>query len=155
MAFEQTTSFNSEYNLTEQPTFYLSRTLGENIDVLKYYVIFPNLLSWWLSTKFKYIPCYNRLLRKFSPALAGVAQWTEQQTVKQRVASSIPSQGTCLGCGPGPQQGVCERQPHIDVSLPLSPFFSPSLKINQVFKRRKFHPNGITYKKNNSMMLFL
>ena len=30
-------------------------------------------------------------------ALAGVAQWIECQPVNQRVASSIPSQGTCLG----------------------------------------------------------
>ena len=36
-------------------------------------------------------------------ALAGVAQWIEHQPVNQRVTSSIPSQGTCLGCGPGPQ----------------------------------------------------
>ena len=36
-------------------------------------------------------------------ALAGVAQWTEHQTAKQRVTSSIPSQCTHLGCGPGPQ----------------------------------------------------
>ena len=54
-------------------------------------------------------------------ALVGVAQWTECQTVNQRVAVSIPSQGTCLGFGPGPQSGAHERQPHIDVSLPLSP----------------------------------
>ena len=64
-------------------------------------------------------------------ALAGVAQWTERRLVKQGVASSIPSQGTCLGCRPGPQEGAHERQPHIDVSLPLflPPF--PSLKINK------------------------
>ena len=36
-------------------------------------------------------------------ALAGVAQWIECQTVNQRVTSSSPSQGTCLGCGPGSQ----------------------------------------------------
>ena len=36
-------------------------------------------------------------------ALAGVAQWIECRPVNQRVAGSIPSQGTCLGCGPGPQ----------------------------------------------------
>ena len=34
-------------------------------------------------------------------ALAGVAQWIECQPVNQRVACRIPSQGTCLGCGPG------------------------------------------------------
>ena len=42
-------------------------------------------------------------------ALAGVAQWTERWTVNQRVAGWIPSQGTCLGCRSGPQQGVCEK----------------------------------------------
>ena len=60
-------------------------------------------------------------------ALAGVAQWIECLPVNQRVVSSIPSQGTCLGCGPGPQQGVCERQSHTDVSLPLFPPPFPSL----------------------------
>ena len=34
-------------------------------------------------------------------ALTGVAQWTEHQPVNQGVTSSIPSQGTCLGCAPG------------------------------------------------------
>ena len=32
----------------------------------------------------------------------GVAQWIEYQPANQRVAGLIPSQGTCLGCGPGP-----------------------------------------------------
>ena len=60
-------------------------------------------------------------------ALAGVAQWIECQSANQRVAGLIPSQGTCLGCGPGPRLGVCESQTHIDVSpsLPLS------LKVNK------------------------
>ena len=35
-------------------------------------------------------------------ALAGVAQWIEYQPANQRATGSIPSQGTCLGCGPGP-----------------------------------------------------
>ena len=51
--------------------------------------------------------------------LAGVAQWIEHWPMNQTVTSLIPSQGTCLGCGPGPQWGVHKRQPHIDVSLPL------------------------------------
>ena len=62
-------------------------------------------------------------------SLAGVAQWIEHQPANQRVASLIPSQGTCLGCG------LCALTPsgrllkaegnrwmflsHIDVSLPL------------------------------------
>ena len=52
-------------------------------------------------------------------ALAGVAQWIEHWPVNQRVSSSIPSQGTCLGGRPGPQLRACERQPHIGVPLLL------------------------------------
>ena len=66
-------------------------------------------------------------LKKNVPsALAGVAQWIECWLANQRVAHSIPSQGTCLGCGPDPQWEACERQPHIVISLPLfhSPFSS-------------------------------
>ena len=48
-----------------------------------------------------------------------LAQWIDCQPVNQRVTSSIPSQGTGLGCGPGLQLWACERQPHTDVSLPL------------------------------------
>ena len=65
--------------------------------------------------------------RKEKKALAGVAQWIEGWPANQRTAGSIPSQGTCLGCGPGPPMGVCARQP-IDVSLThgyFSPFRSP------------------------------
>ena len=35
--------------------------------------------------------------------LAGVAQWIEHWPANQRVTGLIPSQGTCLGCRPGPQ----------------------------------------------------
>ena len=35
------------------------------------------------------------------PDWCGSVDWA--QAVNQTVASSIPSQGTCLGCGPGPQ----------------------------------------------------
>ena len=35
-------------------------------------------------------------------ALAGVAQGIECQPANQRVAGLITSQGTCLGCRPGP-----------------------------------------------------
>ena len=64
-------------------------------------------------------------------ALAGVAQWIECQPSNQSVVGSIPSQGTRLGCGPGPHEGAHERLLHIDVSLPL--FLPPflSLKINK------------------------
>ena len=58
-------------------------------------------------------------------ALAGVAQRIEHWPANQKASSSIPSQGTCLGCQPDPQWEVHKRQPHIDVSLLLFPF--PSL----------------------------
>ena len=41
----------------------------------------------------------------FFHALADVAQWIKHKTMNQRVAGSIPSQGTYLGCRPGPQWG--------------------------------------------------
>ena len=69
-------------------------------------------------------------------ALAGVAQWIEHRPENQRVTGLIPSQGPCLGCRArsGLQWGVCERQPHIDVFLPLFvSFLSPLSKINKIF----------------------
>ena len=45
-------------------------------------------------------------------ALAGVAQWVECGPTNQRIAGLVPSQGTCLVCGPGPQMRVCKRQTH-------------------------------------------
>ena len=53
--------------------------------------------------------------------LAGMAQWIKRWPANQRVTRAIPSQDTCLGCRPGPQEGVCDRQPHTDVSLSFSP----------------------------------
>ena len=63
--------------------------------------------------------------------------------MNRRVAGSIPSQGTCLGCGPGPQEGTLERQPHTDVSLPLFlPPFTCLKIISKIFKKintKKYH----------------
>ena len=71
---------------------------------------------------------FGNLDQKGVNALVSVAQWIECWPANQRVTSLIPSliPSTCLGCGPGPQWGVCKRQPHIDVSLPffLPPFSS-------------------------------
>ena len=55
------------------------------------------------------------------PWLVWLSAW--KRPVNQRITGSIPNQGTCLGCRLGPQHGACERQSHIDVSLPL--FLSP------------------------------
>ena len=62
---------------------------------------------------------------KDSPSVAGVAWWIEHWPINQKVTGSIPSQGTCLGCGLGPQLGAfCKRQSvdvsHINVSLLVS-----------------------------------
>ena len=70
---------------------------------------------------------------------AGVVQWTER--------GSIPSQGTHLGCEPGPQLGVCERQPiyvfltHRCLSPSLSSLPSPSLKINKYKWPKSYNQN--------------
>ena len=40
---------------------------------------------------------------KYSLALAGVTQCVECRPVNQRVPGLVPSQGTGLFCGPGPQ----------------------------------------------------
>ena len=53
------------------------------------------------------IPPYPSALSSYTTysektALAGMGQWIEHWPVNHRVAGSIPSQGTCLGCGPGP-----------------------------------------------------
>ena len=55
-------------------------------------------------------------VQKICIALTGVAQWIECRRVNQKVAGSILSQGTCLGCGTGPQVGLCKRQP-VNISL--------------------------------------
>ena len=68
---------------------------------------------------------FHFLFKKLKTALAGVAQWIDCRPANQKVAGSIPSQGTCLCCGPGPQLGACKRQ-LIDAS-PAHRFFSPFL----------------------------
>ena len=63
-------------------------------------------------------------------APAGVAPWIEHQPANPWVTGSIPCWDTCLGCGPRPQQGALERQPHTDVS-PLSFSISSPLSKNK------------------------
>ena len=68
---------------------------------------------------------YNLLNNKIQySALAGVAQWIEHQPANQSVTGLIPSQGTCLGCRPGPSWG-CTRGKHTLMFLSLS-FSLPS-----------------------------
>ena len=75
--------------------------------------------------------------------LADVAQWIECGLVDQMVTSSIPSWGTCLGCGPGPCYWAHERQPHIDVSLSLFPSLTLPLKINNIVFKKECHNKKI------------
>ena len=59
--------------------------------------------------------------------------------MNQRITSSIPSQGTGLGCRPGVQFGARERQPHVDVSLPFSlpSLLSKNKQIKNIFLNLK------------------
>ena len=64
--------------------------------------------------------------------LADVAQWIEHRPVNQRVASLIPSQGTCLGCGPGQVHRGHVRGNRTLIFLSLSfSLSSPLSKINK------------------------
>ena len=60
--------------------------------------------------------------KKETIALTGVAQWIEHGSMNQRIAGSIPSQGTSLDCRFGPLLGAHKRQP---IDVPLPPFLSP------------------------------
>ena len=66
-----------------------------------------------------------------------MAHWIEHQPANQKVAGSIPGQGISLGWGPGPQLGVCEKQPinvsHISMFLSVSFSHPLSLKVNKIF----------------------
>ena len=70
----------------------------------------------WAKTHVSYFIMKIKILNF---ALAGVAQWIERWPENQRVTHSIPSQVTCLGCGPDSWWGPRASQPHTDVSLPL------------------------------------
>ena len=76
----------------------------------------------YLVPKYAFFPPFSKFthlcssLNKVLPALDGVAQWIDHQPENQRLAGSIPSQGTCLGCGPDSLLGACEKQ-LVDVSL--------------------------------------
>ena len=74
--------------------------------------IFINKLS-----KFNYM-LFNFIKQtQKGPGWCGSVYWAWASD--QGVAGSVPSQGTCLGCRPGPQWGLREGQPHIDACLPL------------------------------------
>ena len=52
-------------------------------------------------------------------ALVGVAQWIEHQPANQKVAGLSPSQGTCLGCRPGPWWGCVQEAANLFISCTL------------------------------------
>ena len=66
----------------------------------------------------------NKKLGPWLAWLSGLRTGLRGKGLKQRAASSIPSQGTGLGCRPGPRWG-CTRSNHTLMFLFLS--FSPSL----------------------------
>ena len=59
-----------------------------------------------------------------------MAQWIERRPANQRVASSIPSQGTCLGWR-------LMRGNHTLMFVSLSSTLPLSLKINEMLKKKK------------------
>ena len=61
-------------------------------------------------------------------ALAGVAQCGECQLVNPKVAILILGEGTCLGCGPGPQLGIAVSPTPMFLSLSFCPTFPLSKK---------------------------
>ena len=76
-----------------------------------------------------YIPLRKKRIQlnlNYSPGWSGSVNSVLACRLKGRWFNS--QYGTCLGCRPGPQKGVHERQLHIDVSVPL--FLSLSLKLN-------------------------
>ena len=68
--------------------------------------------------------------------LAGVTQWIECQPANQRVTSSIPTQGTYLGCRTDGQQGHM-RGNHTLMFLSLSFFLPSPLSKNKQIKSFK------------------
>ena len=73
-----------------------------------------------------WFPTINKIFKKNNFYSGQCAQWIEDQPAEWKVASSIPGQGTCLGCGPGHQLGRVRGNQlkflsHINVSLPPLP----------------------------------
>ena len=74
-----------------------------------------------------------------------MAQRNKYWPVNQKVASLIPSHGTCLGCGPGPQlsrergnQSMYLLQINVSLPLFLPPFPSLSKKQNKTKQKKQF-----------------
>ena len=81
-------------------------------------------------------------------------RWLENHLADWKVASLIPSQGTCLGCEYGPWSRCVWEAPdqcflsHIDVSLPLSPSSPLSLRsISMSLGEDKKNPDSVSLHK--------
>ena len=83
-----------------------------------------------------FVSIFHSSLKITYSVLAGAVQWIECGPANQKVTSLSTDQGTCLGYGPDPHLGMCERQP-IGVSLSLSPSCPLSLKISLKKKKKK------------------
>ena len=66
-----------------------------------------------------------------SPDWCGSVGWVLSH--KPKGCRFLPGQSTCLGCGPGPELGLCERQPtKVYLARGCFPLSFPSpLKINK------------------------
>ena len=91
-------------------------------------------------------PCSNtekwRCLKEtFGPNWCGSVGWSSShKATKQKVASSIPSQGTCLGFRFGPQLGRVQEATDQCFSLTLMLLsLSPSLPFSQIHKFKKIY----------------
>ena len=73
-----------------------------------------NVYFLFLKPPLSWIICWN-ILKIWKTVPTSVAQMVGQHPPKQKVASSIPSWGTCLECRFGRSRGTYEHQP-IDVS---------------------------------------
>ena len=62
-------------------------------------------------------------------SLTGVAQWIELRLRTKRSPVRFPVRAHAWAVGQVPSGGPCERQSHIDVSLPL--FLPPFLSLNE------------------------
>ena len=79
-------------------------------------------------------------VKNLGPALNGMAQFVGCRPTKQKVTSSIPSQGTCLNYGLVSSCGMCKRQ-LIDACLThwcFSPSFSSSLPLSLKINKHIF-----------------
>ena len=103
------------------------------------------ILAFYLQLSFgvgTYLVVKGMNLQRAAFTLAGVTQCIECWPENQRVVGSIPSQGTCLGCGPGSQWGRT-RDNHTLMFLSLSSSLPLSLKINKILKERCLKKEGL------------